>query len=220
MTNKKDLDKYYGSRLEKYGPDDARSCGYVNEDSHRMRQKYLFELVNESGIKLKGGGNIIIDLGVGPRYKLYRDLFNYNLLDDNVYVGVEKSPKVLDFLSDELFLKVVDNNFSPIKGSCLSDSMDNLNVKANLIVCNGVYQDFDDIISINDSIKQSFSLLEKEGVFILIVPTNRYSGDQDEIYLSEFDLISIAKEINCPFKLEYGRLGKHASLTLFNKEIR
>ena len=75
---KKNLDRYYGEKLDKYGFDDSRSSGYVNNESHSKRVNYAINLIDKNFTPSRLGLHYLLDFGVGPNYQMYKNMDTLN----------------------------------------------------------------------------------------------------------------------------------------------
>lgn len=194
-------EEFYNKAREEYDINDAQAVGWRNQEALDKRfnttKKYL-------DIKYVSR---ILDYGCGVSLNLYKYLDN-----PLNYVGVDINLESLKVASQYYDIPLYNGN-SKLNKYLIKD--ENLEIvsenKYDIIVVNGVFQEFDSVESIKSTVTKLASMLDEGGQLLCMTPCNRKLNFRDDNFmrLSVYDVVSICESIGYNYTINIGDLGEH-----------
>lgn len=198
--------KIYDEWREKYQYEDpAKAVGWRNQEALDARFKCTLNHLYHKDLK----GLRILDVGCGSSLNLLR----YINLSDVQYVGIDCNEESLKYASEKW--KIPYSNFydSKLDAQLIMDEylikLDNC--KFDVILAQGIYQEFDSIKDIMSHANKLCTLLTPGGEFLAMTPANRVLDAEGKsvLKISPYDAVTILENTGLPYELSLGELGEH-----------
>jgi len=201
--------KFYDNIREEFKGDDARSVGWVNNESLNKRFWTVLDHID-----CYSEDKLVLDYGCGVALNLYQFLGN-----PKNYVGVDCNRGSLEDASKKFGIPIVDsfcdtNSFPILMEDEYQERI--TGSRYDIIVVNGVFQEFDSIAEVEKTVVTLASLLKDNGQLICLTPSNRNFHDVGVLRLSVYDVASIVERIKLPYEIYLGELGEHIIFKIKN----
>lgn len=201
----------YDDLLKQYSVDDPRVVGWSNHEAYNKRtqivRKYACPRTTDK----------VLDYGCGTMLSYYKEFH------PSYYVGYDCNPSSLRAASDYYDIPIIhntiDDNYLKSAHELLVDDIKYITTKFDLIIVNGVLQDCRDLSEVRDLVTMLSQYMSDHSKMHIITPSNLSARLADnELFLSPYDMVTLAQILNMRFTLSYGELGQHLVLNLY-KEV-
>lgn len=205
--------KLYDEWREAYKDDPAKAVGWRNQDA--LNARFLSTMRHlENRYR---GDRTILDYGCGASLNLLRYL---PPIDFN-YVGVDCNLDSLKYASKKYGIPITERYEVSENSQLIEDEyLEKLEgLSADMIVVQGVYQEFDSIASIRENVNKLASFLAPKGELLIMTPSNRLAEPDGHsvLKISPYDAISILEYVGLPYELFLGELGEHIIMRIYKK---
>lgn len=205
----------YDKWREEHRDDPAKAVGWRNQEALNAR---FMSTLNHLKHKDCNGINIL-DYGCGASLNLLR-----YLPADSVYayVGVDCNEGSLKDASEKFEIPFVESYDKNLLHQLIQDEylikIDY--IKFDVIIAQGIYQEFDSISAIRENVKKLSNMLAPGGELLIMTPSNRLLDSQGKsvLKISPYDAISILEYTGLPYELFLGELGEHLILRVYRRD--
>lgn len=198
--------KLYDQWRETYKDDPAKAVGWRNQEA--LDARFTKTLAKLNNIPRKNNISIL-DYGCGASLNLLRYLPN---MDFN-YIGVDCNEKSLEYASKTWGIPYMESISKDLRKQLIKDEFLDKVAKCqfDVIVVQGVYQEFDSIADIRDNVYKLSKILAPDGELLIMTPSNRKldADGKSVLRISPYDAISILEYTGLPYELSLGELGEH-----------
>lgn len=206
--------KLYDEWRECYANDPARAVGWRNQESLDARFRCTVNHISHKNLD----GLRVLDYGCGTSLNLLR-----YLRGDYIYTGVDCNRESLERAAVEWRLPL-NKTYKEIKGSQLIEDefLEKVSgYKFDIIIVQGVYQEFDDIESVRANVNKLSTMLAPGGELLMMTPTNRVLDAEGKsvLRLSAYDAVSILESTGLPYEICLGELGEHLIMKVMAKKV-
>jgi SAM-dependent methyltransferase len=207
--------KIYDQWREEFKDDPAKAVGWRNMEALNARfQCTLNHLSHKNFNDVR-----ILDVGCGASLNLLRYLPD----DDYIYVGIDCNKESLKYASEkycipfnkdirlgEREMLLLDEDLSTVSQS-----------KFDVILSQGIYQEFDDIKSIKKHVIALSKMLDVGGELLIMTPANRIldAEGRSVLKISAYDAVSILEDTGLPYELFLGELGEHIIMRVYRRDL-
>lgn len=207
--------KLYDEWRSTHEDDPAKAVGWTNQAALDARFNCTLKHLSHKEFT----GIRILDVGCGASLNLLR----YLPEEQYIYVGVDCNEGSLKYASDRWDIPYNSKlNFNDrcqlIKDEYLTKVQEWFGY--DVILSQGIYQEFDDIKSVKSHILKLSNLLNPGGELLIMTPTNRilYAEGKSVLRLSAYDAVSILEDTGLPYEISLGELGEHLILRCWKPE--
>lgn len=161
----------------------------------------------------------ILDVGCGASLNLLRYLPDA----DFTYVGIDCNDESLQYASEHWDIPYNAEFDASVKKQLIKDEYltkvrDTFGF--DVIISQGIYQEFDDIRSIKYHVCRLSKMLNPGGELLIMTPSNRVLDAEGKsvLKISAYDAVSILEDTGLPYELALGELGEHLIMRVYKKE--
>lgn len=209
--------KLYDEWRETYRDDPAKAVGWRNQEALDARFnctiRHLENLKYRNDKLLK-----ILDHGCGTSLNLLRYLPQDVIFS---YTGIDCNEESLKCASESFNIPYVED-YQPVLNSQLvkDEYLEKVgNHKFDIIISQGVYQEFDTVSAIRENVKKLSEMLNRGGELLIMTPSNRVldAEGRSVLKISSYDAVSILEYVGLPYELFLGELGEHLIMRIYRK---
>lgn len=202
----------YDEWREQYKDDPAKAVGWRNQGALDARFNCTLRHLSHKDFNSVS----ILDVGCGVSLNLLKYIDG-----DYTYVGID--------CNEESLKEASKNSGIPLNKeySCEDDYQlleDEYLEKVSshtfdIILVQGVYQEFDSICSIREHVKRLSRCLNPGGELLIMTPANRLleAEGKSVLKISAYDAVSILEYTGLPYELALGELGEHLIMRVYRK---
>ena len=214
----------YDQWREEFEDSPAKIVGWRNQESLDKRfHVTLSKLFNPLT------SSKILDVGCGAALNLlkYLPIPVGNDSEEFQYLGIDCNRKSLEYAhSTHSFVELVDKPiedryelYQIYEDEFLDKTLNSIYGESgfDIIICQGIHQEFDSINSVREHIAKLCSMLSPDGEIIVLTPINRLldADGKSVLKLSAYDAVSIAEYTQLKYDISVGELGEHIILHMW-----
>lgn len=207
----------YNQWREEHKDDPAKAVGWRNREALDARFNCTINHLSHADSTEKVR---ILDYGCGTSLNLLRYLPPSMTYE---YVGVDCNEDSLQYASDTYGIPYMTNYQDNLKDQLIKDEyLEKFDgVTFDIILSQGVYQEFDTISDIRENVKKLTTLLAPGGELLIMTPANRVldAEGRSVLKISAYDAISILEYTGLPYELFLGELGEHIIMRVYRKDV-
>lgn len=203
----------YDEWREEYKNDPARAVGWRNQEALDARFNCTLRHLAHKDFD----GVRILDVGCGVSLNLLRYIGG-----DYTYVGIDCNEESLRDASETWkipFNEVYD--FEANAQLLMDEYLDKVSIhKFDVILVQGVYQEFENIYSVEEHVRCLSRCLNPGGELLIMTPANRVLDAEGKsvLKLSAHDAIGILESTGLPYELALGELGEHLIMRVYRRD--
>lgn len=206
--------KLYNTWREENKDDPAKAVGWRNMDALDARFNCTLSHLSHKNFD----GVSILDVGCGASLNLLRYLPDQYY----TYLGIDCNEESLKHASKEWDIPFNKNiQFDQDEQLVLDEHLSlSSNKRFDVIISQGIYQEFDNIKSIKDHVLKLSTMLNSGGELLIMTPANRVldAEGRSVLKISAYDAVSILEDTGLPYELFLGELGEHIIMRVYRKD--
>ena len=206
--------KLYDEWRENNADDPAKAVGWRNQEALDARFNCTLKHLETKDFN----GVSVLDVGCGASLNLLRYLSG-----DFIYVGIDCNDESLKYASEQWGIPYnKDLNLYNKKQLLRDEFLVKVRdwVGYDVIISQGIYQEFDSIKDIRSHVCNLARLLNPGGELLIMTPVNRLldAEGRSVLKISAYDAVSILEDTGLPWELALGELGEHLIMRVYKKD--
>lgn len=206
----------YDSWRENNEDDPAKAVGWRNQEALDARFNCTLKHLSHKEFE----GLRILDVGCGASLNFLRYLPTHEV--DFFYTGIDCNEESLKYASERWNIPYNEKVVSQDELQLIKDEYLNKvgqDFGFDIILSQGIYQEFDSIQSIKEHVSKLSSMLNPGGELLIMTPSNRLLDAEGEsvLKISAYDAVSILENTGLPYEIGLGELGEHLIMRVFRK---
>lgn len=196
--------KLYNIWREQFKDDPAKAVGWRNQEALDKRFECTLSHIHQPIRE----DTLLLDYGCGTSLNLLR-----YLTIPHRYVGVDCNEGSIDKASQDWGIEITPFYDPEVDRQLIcSETLDEVKyAKFNIILVQGVYQEFNSISDIRSHVLELSKMLAPEGELLIMTPSNRRldAKGKSVLKISAYDAVSILEGTGLPYEIFLGELGEH-----------